>query len=94
MKDAGRFSGPYSLLGRFRALTVSVFGIVIVENFGPALYAGTRGILSGFFIIPVVRFFFVSFLVHQLRSSNKGAALSHTVSNFSRSGLSASMYKT
>ena len=54
MKDAGRCSGTYSLLGRYRALTMSVFGIV--ENFDSALYAGTRGILSGFFIILVVRF--------------------------------------
>ena len=54
MKDAVRCSGTYSLLGRFRALTMSVFGIV--ENFDSALYAGTRGILSGFFIIPVGSF--------------------------------------
>ena len=63
MKDAGRCSGTYSLLGRYRApaLTMSVFGIV--ENFDAALYAGTRGILSGFFIIPVVLVAMVFFVL-------------------------------
>ena len=39
---------------RVRTLTTYVFGIV--ENFVAELYAGTRGIPSGFFIILVVRF--------------------------------------
>ena len=37
---------------RVRTLTTYVFGIV--ENFVAELYAGTRGIPSGFFIILVV----------------------------------------
>ena len=67
LKDAVRCSGTYSLLGRYRALTMSVFGIV--ENFVAALYAGTRGILSGFFIILVVPVFVCApFFRAQLRS--------------------------
>ena len=42
---------------RARSLTTYVFGIV--ENFVAELYAGTRGIPSGFFIIRVVLFTFV-----------------------------------